>query len=73
MDDMFEFKGKFYTIKQQKFETRENFMERVWYILNRVDLNVKSFEELTKCSILWSNIKHLKCGYRKDVMEKILF
>ena len=69
-DDVFDHNGKFYIIKQQKFEAREKFMERVWFILNRIDSD-DSFNDLIKLSILWSNVKYLGCVYGDDIMEKI--
>jgi len=69
--DIFEHNGKFYTIQQLKFEVRERFMERVWYILNKIDKSEVSFNELIKLSIIWSNVKHLKCVYNDDIMKKI--
>lgn len=63
MNNIFEYKGKFYFIKKQQFEIREKYMERVWYILNNDKLNVVSFEILEKESLIWSNEKNLNCEY----------
>jgi hypothetical protein len=69
--DIFEYHDKFYIIKQTKFETREKFMERVWYILNRINKLEYTFDDLIKLSMLWSNVKNLKCVYSDDIMKKL--
>lgn len=70
-NDIFEYNDKFYIIKRNKFESREKFMERVWYILNRINKLEETFDDLIKLSILWSNAKHLKCVYNDDIMKKL--
>jgi hypothetical protein len=70
-NDIFEYNDKFYIIKPTKFETRERFMERVWYILNRINKLEDTFDNLIKLSILWSNVKNLKCVYNDDIMKKL--
>ncbi len=60
--EVFEFKGKFYIIPRLKYEVREIYIERVWYILNNLkekDIN----KDILLKSILWSNEKNLKCKY----------
>lgn len=59
--EIFEYNGIFYTIIQGKYEVREVFIERVWYILN--NLNKNTFEELEKKSKILSNIKILNCKF----------
>lgn len=71
IDNIFEFDGGFYVIEQMKFEAREKFMERVWYILNRFSNLDESFDESVKLSIFWSNVRYLNCKYNDDIMEKI--
>lgn len=61
MDEVIEYCGNFYKIKQQKFEPREIFMERVWFILKNI--NTQSFTDLVLESYIWINKKYLKCKY----------
>lgn len=63
LENLFEFSGKFYCIKRQRFEIREIFMERVWYFLNSLDKSDLSFEELERESFVWSNKNRLGCEY----------
>lgn len=64
MEELFEYKGKFYLIKRQKYEiSREIYIERVWYILNNLENKEFSITELEKASLKWSNEKYLNCSY----------
>lgn len=64
MNELFEFNGKFYLIKRQKYEiAREVYIERVWYILKNLEKGEFTFEQLQKLSLVWSNEKMLNCGY----------
>lgn len=62
--ELFEFDGKFYIIKRQKYEiAKEIYLERVWFILNNLDKEDCSFEDLEKQSLIWANKKFLGCSY----------
>lgn len=65
--EVFEINGIFYNIEQDKYEPREIFMERVWYILNKIKNNDNfdnnEFEILVVESRIEINKKYLKCDY----------
>lgn len=64
MEELFEFDGKFYLIKRQKYEiSRELFLERVWYILTNLNKSELTFDQLQIHSLKWSNEKNLECSY----------
>jgi len=61
MNEVFEVNGVFFQIKQDKFEPRELYLERVWFILNEIknksELNI---EKLIVKSRIEINKKYLK-------------
>ena len=63
LKEVFEYNGKFYEIEKSINESREMFVERVWFILNKI--HDDTFDELVKKSRIWSNEKNLKCEYFK--------
>ena len=58
-------------------DVREKFIERVWYVLHRIDSpkydnsSKYTFDELIKLSLLWSNVKYLHCSYSDEIMKKL--
>jgi len=73
--EVFNYNDKFIEIKQLPHEPRELYVKRAWFILNRIDNCKKSFDELVRFSIIWSNMNTLKCKYSKDLedeLEKII-
>jgi hypothetical protein len=69
--EIFEFNGSFYKITQDLYEPRELYLERVWYILNKIENSKFNMNELNQMSRIWSNIKNLKCEYKKDLSSRI--
>jgi hypothetical protein len=63
MNEIFEYNNKFYFIKRNKFEIREIYIERVWFILTNNKLNNTSFEKIELESFKWANKKFLECDY----------
>lgn len=64
LPEIFELEGIFYKIKQDKYEPREVFNERVWFILN--EIKQKSglpIEKLITKSRIEANKKFLQCRY----------
>lgn len=72
-DEIFEHNGKFYFIKKQKYEVREAFIQRVWYILTKINDpdNTDSFDEIKRLSLIWSNVKNMGCEYSTTLHKKI--
>ena len=61
-NEVFQHANKFYHIEQDKYECRETYLERVWFILNQ--LNDKSdFDEIVKSSRFYSAKKIYGCEY----------
>lgn len=69
-NELFYHKGSFYTIPPTKHETRESQMDRVMYIFKNIE-NGKSFSELKRLSLVWSNMKKLECGYSDKLMSNV--
>lgn len=61
-NEIFEYENNFFEIKQQKYEVRDIYLERVWFILHNIN-NYKCFDELEKISKIWSNEKIFSCHY----------
>ena len=68
--ELFEYKGSFYKINKEKYETREHHMERVWFILNKLDTCNES-NELIRLSIIMSNSKKYGCSFGNALSNKI--
>jgi len=63
--------GRYYIITKDKYETREKFNERSWFIINSNPKTEDEFEELIILSRIWVNIKFNDAIYPDPVMEKI--
>ena len=62
--EVFELNGIFYQIRQDKYETRELYLERVWFILNELKKeNHLCLEKLIIKSRIEINKKYLGCKY----------
>lgn len=63
--EVFQFNESFFYIKKDPHESREVFIERVYFILKNIgDIsNGVSYEEIEKRSKLYVNHKYLSCGY----------
>lgn len=63
--ECFESNGIFYVIEKNKFESRETFLERVWFIIDNLQnpKNIHSFEKLEIISKIESNKKIFGCQY----------
>lgn len=63
--EVFEYEGNFYNIPKDKYETRENYLDRVWNILNKIgDLRkMCDMNKLIKDSKIYSSKKIYECEY----------
>ena len=68
---MFTKNGFYYLIQQDKFESKEHFNQRKWFITSQVPETKEEFNEAEKLSRLWMNNKKFKCTYSIDSMNKI--
>lgn len=64
MEEVFEANGVFYKIDQDKYEPREIYLERVWFIINEIKNGSKlTLNLLINKSRIELNKKYLKCKY----------
>ena len=65
-NEIFEMNGLFYIIPQDKYEPREIFISRVWFILNEIKKSngVFEFNNLVIQSRIYANTKFLGCKYK---------
>ena len=68
--ELFYHNGKFYTIEQTEYESRESYLNRIKFIFDGVDKE-KNFTELKKLSVIWRNIKLYDCEYDQKIINKI--
>ena len=67
--EVFEVGGIFYKIPRDKYEPREVYIGRVWFILGEMKNNenllhdIMHFNKLLTKSRVESNKKHLRCNY----------
>ena len=63
MTEVFELNNTYYIIKQDPYEIRELYMERVWFILNKIKNGFDNLDELIKLSRIYVNTTILECEY----------
>lgn len=63
--------NKIICIKQDNYETREMFYDRVWIIINNINKYDNNIDKLICLSKMWKNIKYLNCKYNIDNMQEI--
>jgi len=68
--------GYTFYINRLQIETDKQLIQRSWFIVNQLnDINneiyTEKFNELTRLSRIWHNIKNLKCKYPNEIMEAI--
>lgn len=68
--ELFFHNGSFYKIKQQDYETRESYLNRIKFIFDGIDKRVE-ITEITKLSLMWLNVKLYDCEYDESIMKKI--
>jgi hypothetical protein len=71
--EIFEIDGKFIKIEKDLFEIRERYMERVWFILNKIKIEKSTinFDEFVKLSRIRSNIDNLGCEYNSNLKNNL--
>ena len=65
--EIIEYNKRFIKIRQIEYEPREIYLDRVYFILNKITEEVikdnEKMELLEKESKIWANMKYLKCEY----------
>jgi hypothetical protein len=62
-NEVFEYKGLFYEIEMDPHESREMFMERVWFIFEHLK-EINQLDEIIRKSRIWINKKILGCEFK---------
>lgn len=71
-NEIFEINGLFYVIDRDKYEPREIYLERVWFIIRMLNSDTsKTFDEICVLSRIYTNIKNKKCIYNESIMTEI--
>jgi len=70
--EIFEVNCKFIKVEQDLFETREKYMERVFFIIKKIKIGtIDDFDEYVKLSRIYVNANILGCGYAPELMQAI--
>ena len=64
------YNGKIYSIERLNLETDQQLITRSWWIMHNISSN-DNYEELVLLSKYWHNIFFKKCGYSKEIMDRI--
>jgi hypothetical protein len=66
--------NKFYIIEQTPDESREIYLNRVKYIIDKLankDLNQDIYQKTITLSLIWRNINFYKMSYPFEIMKQI--
>lgn len=73
--ETFEIFGKFYVFEKDSYESRESYLKRVRFILNKIksikNPDPNQISELIRLSRFYLNTKLYGCEYSKNIMNKI--
>lgn len=69
--ELLNIKGQIFCIKQTKNESREQFFERIWIIINNYNKYINNINKLICLSKMSLNIKYYKCIYKTEIMDEI--
>jgi len=72
LSEVFELNGTFFVIEKSIYESRETYIERVYFILDKMKHD-KSYDlkKLIVLSKVMANMKTLGCTYSKSLVNKI--
>jgi hypothetical protein len=72
LSEVFELDGTFYVIEKSIYESRETYIERVYFILDKMKHNKShDLKQLIVLSKVMANIKILGCSYSKSLVNEI--
>jgi hypothetical protein len=69
--DIIAIEDKIVCLKRDDAETKEQFSERHWLVINNLDRYKSKIDELICLTKIWRNIKYLKCVYSDDIMREV--
>jgi hypothetical protein len=62
--EVFEYNENFYHIPKEKYELRENYLDRIWYVINRIKQNEsEDLNKIIRESKIYSCKKIYGCNY----------
>ena len=64
--EVVESSGKFYSIDKDIYESRELYLQRIWFIINNFKYNNS---ELLYLSKIWINVKYFGMKYPSHIMQ----
>lgn len=62
---------KIICLKREECETKEQFSERHWLVINNLDNYKTNIEKLICLTKIWRNVKYLKCIYDENIMREV--
>ena len=62
---------KIYVIDKIKYEPRERFIRRAWFVIKLLSLTDISYNDAIRISKLWANVKYLGCEYSEKIMNEL--
>jgi hypothetical protein len=68
--DIIAIEDKIVCLKRDDAETKEQFSERHWLVINNFDRYKSNIDKLICLTKIWRNIKYLKCVYSDDIMRE---
>lgn len=72
LNNVFELNGIFYVIERDQFEPEEFYLDRSWFIINKIKTcNNFNFDEIVVLSKAWANFKLYGCTYSENIMKFI--
>ena len=65
------YKDQFFCLIKDPHETKEKFNQRGWFIVSQKPKTIDEFKQMETLSRIWINMKYYKCGYEKEITDKI--
>lgn len=70
--EVFQRGHKFYVIDKSNDESRELYLNRVNYIIKKIEINNnKSYDEIIKLSYIWRNYTYRGMSYPSSIIKSI--
>ena len=66
-----EYNGIIYQIPRVEFEPDTTYIKRLWFTAKTEPSSQSKFKEAIRYSVLWKNIKYLKCKYNPSIHRTI--
>lgn len=63
--------GIVYTVKQNEFEPKDIFVQRMWFVVSQKPMNAIDYNTAVLESNIWSNMHYLGCSYNSADQTRI--